>query len=350
MSHLDGQRSHIEAELISTDDLIWIAETAPNAPLDEAGNLPLHYAAAHGEIGAILSLLELGADARLENNAGSKASEVARDLGHIGAAIALRKAEGGAGNERGAPKNKPSPTLKNSGEFLPTYKTNLLEEEADWSVPGDIPEELIEVSNASSIPKKRRALLNVLDEIRVSADDGLVCFYERIDDIFKNMGIVISEFKEINSEILSIQEGAADALNGFGYITYNIEKIIEQSSDSKYAIDKISEFCKENWDYEDFLRQNIEDHTSVILERINFSNFVISVFETFTSVVEGDLLNNFESGDQDLFNPKIKLVPPLYEGLRDLERSSDCFEKEWAEILKSKSFWDGTHWTLPETE
>lgn len=352
MSHLDRRKNEMDGILVSIDDLLWIAETAPNAPLDDAGNLPLHYAATRGSIDAIYGLLELGADATLENNDGRKASEVARDLGHIGAAIALRKAESRTTKYPETKKFTSSAASRPSGEFTPTYKTNLNEDEADWSVPGGIEDVVHGELPPLSFNEKRKFLLNVLQSISATPEDGLICLYERMRGIFSNISIVLNEIKEINSEILSTQEESANVLNGFGYITYEIEKIIEKNNDGvgdcQTAVDKISKFCKEHWDYEDYLRQNIADHTSVLMERINFSNFIISVLESFAVLVEGDLLTNIESGDQDLVDARIKLVPPLYEGLKQLDRSDDCFQKEWSDILKSKSLWDREHWSLPD--
>ncbi len=352
MSHLDRQKSQIDGTLASIDDLLWIAETAPNALLDEAGNLPLHYAATHGSIDAILGLLELGADASLENNVGRRASEVARDLGHIGAAIALRKAEGSTKKHPKIRQLISSTASKPSGEFSPTHKTNLIEDEADWAVPDGIEEEPNGDLAPPSFHSKREILFNILQSISASPEDGLICFYERMSSIFSNINIVLRELKEINSEILSIQEESGSVINGFGYIAYEIEKIIEKNNDRAVepsrTIDKILSFCKDHWGREDFLRQNIIDHTSVMMERIDFSNFIISVLESFAVLVEGDLLTNVESGDQDLIDARIKLVPPLYEGLKELDRSDDCFQKEWSDILKSKSLWDREHWILPE--
>ena len=338
--------------IASIDDLLWIAETAPNAPLDDAGNLPLHCAAAHGSIDAIYGLLELGADATLENNVGRKASEVARDLGHIGAAIALRKAESSAIKYPDVKKVTASTLSKHSGEFTPTYNTNLIQDEADWSIPSGIDDEARDEPALLSLNAKRKILSKALESISTSPEDGLICLYERMWSIFSNINIVLNEIKEINSEILSTQEESANVLKGFGYITYEIEKIIaknnEETGGPQRSVDQIKNFCKEHWDYEDYLQQNIVDHTNVLMERINFSNFIISVLESFAILVEGDLLTNIESGDQDLIDARIKLVPPLYEGLKGLDRSDDCFQQEWSDILKSNSLWDREHWSLPD--
>ena len=289
--------------LVSIDDLLWIAETAPNAPLDDAGNLPLHYAATHGAIDAIYGLLELGADATLENNVGRKASEVARDLGHIGAAIALRKAESRTIKYPEIKKFTSSTASRPSGEFTPTYKTNLNEDETDWSVPDGIDDENRDHPVPSSLHTKRKILSNTLESISTAPEDGLIYFYERVCSVFSNINIVLDELKEINSEIISTQ--------------------------------------RENWGYD-------QDKIYITIDRLEFSDFIISVLEKFSLLVEGDLLTNVESGDQDLIDARIKLVPPLYEGLKELDRSGDCFQKEWSDILKSKSLWDREHWILPD--
>ena len=291
--------------LASIDDLLWIAETSPNAPLDDAGNLPLHYAATHGSIDAIYGLLELGADATLENNVGRKASEVARDLGHIGAAIALRKAESSAIKYPDVRKVTAPTASKHSGEFTPTYNTNLIQDEADWSIPDGIDDEARDEPALLSLNTKRKILSNALESISTNPEDGLICLYERMWGIFSNINIVLGELKKINSEILMTQED-----------------------------------CENYLDY--------DDQICITIDRIKFSNFIISVLEKFALLVEGDLLNNVESGDQDLIDARIKLVPPLYEGLKDLDRSDDCFQKEWSDILKSNSLWDREHWSLPD--
>lgn len=353
MSHSDRKKSQIDGTLISIEDLLWIAKTSPNAPMDDAGNLPLHYAATYGSIDAIYDLLELGADASLENNAGRKPSELARDLGHIGAAIALRKAEIGDNNYRETKKVTSSISSKYSGEFVPTYKTNFIEDEEDWSVPGEIEEEEADREIKSpSLHSKRKMLSNILQSISVDQGDEFICFYERIFDVFRNINIVLRELKEINYEILSTQKESGSLLHGFGHMIYEVEKIIcdnnEKSGGPQRAVDEILNLCYEYSDREDCSQQGIVDHNRIMTERIDFSNFIVSVVENFSTLVEGDLLNNFESGDQDLINARVKLVPPLYEGLKDLDRSDDCFQKEWSDILKSKSLWNREHWILPD--
>lgn len=355
MSNLEGQISLADAALISTDDLIWIAETAPNASLDNEGNLPLHYAATHGSIEVISGLLKLGADANLVNNFGRKASEVARDLGHISAAMALRAAEGGADRQRSFQIYPSTLSSTKKGQFKPTHKTNLLDSETDWSLPEDI-KEYEPVQDITILEDaKRGKLLNILDAIEANSGDGLICFYERVFDIFKNMSIVISELREINSEIMAIHEESYSLMDGFGYIIYNINSIIKKESlnekiNHREITNRVSQFCKNHQNYEEMLLQKISDHTIIMHERIDFSNYIVSILEIFTEMVEGDLLKNTESGDQDLFDKKIRLVPPLYEGLHALNGSSDCFQNEWAGILKSKSAWDPAHWCFPEDE
>lgn len=117
----------------SVDDLIWLADPDPNAPLDASGNRPLHYAAKHGSVEAITELINLGADPGIENHARQKASVVAKNAGHIDAALLLRSHEKRGVTRPQLPQGSSPQSVREAGEFAPTSVT--IDDDPDWTVP-----------------------------------------------------------------------------------------------------------------------------------------------------------------------------------------------------------------------
>lgn len=314
-SILSSQGPERANEFISADDLVWLAESEPNAALDSFGNRPIHFAAKHGSVGAIERLLTLGANANLRNSAGKLASELAREAGYIDAALMLRASERSFFVATDAGPKVPTPTVTATGSFQPTHTTNLLNSGADWSIPEEIAptsEGAVEVARDSI---DLSIIESVISELNLNSVEALASFYIKIIDIFQNIKPLIDEFNNIDKEIGEIQS-----------------QIISMMSYIRYETD-VSDLVQDQFQLMDEQLSRCSDIYNIILYCISF--------------LDGDLLINKESGDQDLLNIGLKLVPPLHEALHAMDSEGDLFVDEWRRLLKEKTFWDPRRWIVP---
>lgn len=332
----------------SEDDLVWLAENAPDAPLDEFGNRPIHYAAKHGSIDAITQIIALGADPTITNFEGQRASDVARSAGHIEVALALRGYER---KTRPPSKNQSAVSNKlekNSGDFSPTPSTNLLNVDTDWALPDDLSDDVSAGSYISEINKITQEIDFISDRTSVQANIMLWSLYSRVRDLFENLKPLMMELNRSGSTISDINY--ENIYDDYIHPFHEIKEFIQnpKSKNPDDILDEIYDFCETE------LNESYGLGSLISLIQVEISqgssNIInlVRMISSFSDMFDGDLFENRESGDQDFLNPNIKLVPPVFEAAEKFEKDCEQFFNDWGKNFIENTKWDGRHWIVPD--
>lgn len=339
-----------ERSFTSVDDLVWLAENAPDTALDEFGNRPLHYAAKYGSLDAIAQIMALGANPTLPNSVGQKASDVARRTGHIEVALALR------GYERNAELDGKSQLASNQkiennlGAFSPTPTTNLLHTDTDWELPENFSEEIFIDNVINDYNHINKEVDFISKEVSSTANVMLWCFYCRVKDLFKNIDPLIAELHRAGLSLLN--KNYEGIFHNYYYPFWKIQNLIELEKSTGLelsdALQEIFNVCESQIADEDRVEGLInsiqQDSSQISAHMIN----IIRIMSCFTDMFDGDLFENRESGDQDLLNPSIKLVPPIFEAAEKFEKECEQFLNDWGQNFAAKTNWDSQHWIVPD--
>lgn len=240
---------------------------------------------------------------------------------------------------------------KNSGDFSPTPATNLLNTDSDWDLPDVLAADESDRSSSSEMNKINRELNLISDSISTESNIMLWCLYSRIKDLFENIHPLLNELEKTGSSLLDYNDNI-DLFDGYFHPFQEIIELIdEKNSENKFnseLLKEIYKICNYEVNTSDLVGAMAISIQKNFSQKVMHISNVILMISSFSELFDGDLFDNRESGDQDLLNPNIKLVPPVFEAAEKFERYCEQFFDDWGRNFVESTKWDHRHWVLPD--
>lgn len=328
-------------DTVSEDDLLWIFEELGLEARDSRGNSLLHLAASRGFGGLCEQLVTKGFSPRETNNAGQTPMSLALEGGHLDLALSLRRA-GIAAFSSSARKYSSATNRSGKAEargiFAPVAETRLNESDPDWKIPAD----LGGVEEAVDHDDFRTELLRVrriLDSWNLAPEEAATSLYIKLTDRILAVDAVRIKFfdasvpaigkveKMISGERAALSEIIDEEMCRFlgsiercAFISERCLKFIEGSvfgpmgecknsevlavtqlvREQKDALERVSEEL-DGGRLSGFLENFLDGAESLLARVSEIAEECNELLDGLCGYVDGDLFENDESGDEDLF-------------------------------------------------